>query len=315
MQANTNSEFDQPVFSKICFGCEPLGGVDWGEVNLNDIETAIHSALDNGIDFFDTAASYGLGLSESRLSEILGEKRHHLLLATKGGLKWGTPEFSGRANVIKDSSITSLRAGVEGSLRRLRIDQIPLFYIHWPDSSCDLRDTFDFLMNLRHEGKIRYIGCSNFNANELQVACSVAEVSVLQVPINMLSPPISSEMESVVTKNRVQIVAYNVLANGLLTGKFNSHTRFPKSDRRSRLSLFQGEKYQKALQEVSLLSRAAADQDLTLAQFAIKWALDQQHVSSVVLGIKSQKQILENCALYCSTPKPVVTGIFKPLFK
>jgi aryl-alcohol dehydrogenase-like predicted oxidoreductase len=105
------------------------------------------------------------------------------------------------------------------------------------------------------------------------------------------------------------------LANGLLTGKFNSHTRFPKSDRRSRLSLFQGEKYQKALQEVSLLSRAAADQDLTLAQFAIKWALDQQHVSSVVLGIKSQKQILENCALYCSTPKPVVTGIFKPLFK
>ena len=124
--------------SPICFGCEPLGGTDWGDINVGDIENAIHKALDLGINFFDTAGVYGLGLSEERLSKILGNRRNDVIIATKGGLTWKESQLD-RSVVIKDSSPLAIKKDIECSLRRLRLETLPIFFVHWPDINTQLK--------------------------------------------------------------------------------------------------------------------------------------------------------------------------------
>ncbi len=281
--------------SRICFGCEPLGGTDWGRVDVSDIASAITRALDLGVNFFDTADVYGLGLSEERLSEILGDKRHDVVIATKGGMSWADAPPGGRAVIKRDSSPKYLRSAVEASLRRLRIDSIPIYFIHWPDPNIEIAATFECLARLRDEGKIGQIGCSNFSAAQVRAACDVAEVSYVQLPLNLLDGGLVPDMDELVREKSIGVVAYNVLANGLLTGKYDASSRFPENDRRSRLPRFQGDAFKLALRQVADISLAAAAENLTCAQYAITKVLERAGVVSVILGIKNRQQIEENC--------------------
>lgn len=282
---------------KICFGCEPLGGTDWGQVDVRSIADAVERALELGIDFFDTAAVYGLGLSEERLADILGPRRHDVVIATKGGLGWTTAGADCRATVFRDSSARHLRQGVEDSLRRLKLECIPIYYIHWPDPNTEIREVFEYLMQLKGEGKIGRIGCSNFTADQVRAASEVSEVSLVQLPLNLLENGLAAEMHDTLARKNIGIVAYNVLAAGLLTGKFNKHSRFPDNDRRSRLPLFQGDAFHRALQQVAEIAARAAEQGLTTAQYAIAGVLRLPRVVSAVLGIKSRAQLEENAAI------------------
>jgi len=212
--------------SPFCFGCEPLGGTDWGDVNIAEIEKAIQHSLDLGINFFDTSSVYGLGLSEERLSEILGKNRHDVVIATKGGLSWIQNGSTNRAVFSRDSSPASIIRNIEDSLRRLKIDCLPIFYIHWPDDDVSIHKTFLALMKLRDEGKINKIGCSNFNAAQLEKACSVANVSFVQLPYNILNNYFDMKIQKLCKQYNIKIVVYNVLANGLLTGKYNESSIF-----------------------------------------------------------------------------------------
>ena len=283
-----------PRVSRICFGCEPLGGADWGQINVSDIASAISRALELGVNFFDTADVYGLGASEERLSEILGAKRHEVEIATKGGLSWTNAPVGARAIISRDSSPKYLRGAVEASLRRLRIDRIPVYFIHWPDPNTEIRATFECLAKLRDEGKIGQIGCSNFSASQVRAAYEVSEVSFVQLPVNLLGEHIDLEMAELVKEKGIGVVAYNVLANGLLTGKYNADSRFAQDDRRARLPLFKGERYRSALQQVADISVKAAAENLTCAQYAISWVLRRAGVVSAILGIKNREQIEEN---------------------
>ncbi|MCZ8293229.1 MAG: aldo/keto reductase [Hylemonella sp.] len=285
----------RPDVSKICFGCEPLGGADWGEVDVIAIAGAVERALELGVNFFDTADVYGLGLSETRLSEILGPRRHDVVIATKGGMSWQHSTSGGRATIRRDSSPEYLRGAVEASLRRLRIDSIPIYFIHWPDPNTEIATTFECLSRLRDEGKIGQIGCSNFSATQVRAACDVAEVSYVQLPLNLLDGGLDPDMDELVREKSIGVVAYNVLANGLLTGKYDASSRFPVNDRRSRLPRFQGDAFKLALRQVADISLAAAAEGLTCAQYAITKVLERAGVVSVILGIKNRQQIEENC--------------------
>jgi aryl-alcohol dehydrogenase-like predicted oxidoreductase len=284
-----------PGLSRICFGCEPLGGVDWGEIKVNEIADAIARALDIGINFFDTADVYGLGLSESRLSSILGAKRHDVVITTKGGISWSLEGASGRAITVRDSSPGYLRSAVDASLARLRLDRIPIYLVHWPDSNTDIRVTFDCLMSLKSAGKIQHIGCSNFSVSQIRSACEVADVSFLQLPLNILDRGIEPDLLQLIEEKSLKIMAYNVLANGLLTGKYTAQSRFPVTDRRSRLPLFQGEVFREALSKIERLSSHAAARGLSCAQFAISEIVKRSYVTAAVLGIKNCTQLDENC--------------------
>ena len=289
--------FNISNISKFCFGCEQLGGTDWGEINVSDITSAIHRSLDSGVNFFDTAPVYGLGLSETRLSEILGSKRHDLFIATKGGLSWSDSKLDGRAVVSRDSSKSHLRIGLENSLRRLKLDFIPIYYIHWPDPNVEIRYTFEILSKFQSEGKIMHIGCSNFNELQLRAACEVSDISLVQLPINLLGDSINSKIADFVKDRSIGLVAYNVLANGLLTGKYDKNSRFEFSDRRSRLPQFQGEMFLESLRQVEKISLKATINNMKCSQFSISQVLKFPNVVSVIVGIKNLEQLEENISV------------------
>lgn len=272
-----------------------MGGVDWGEVSIEDISQAILKAIDLGINFFDTAAVYGLGLSESRLSEILGSKRHDLYIATKGGLSWSVSnKLSNRAQILRDSSPKNLRQGVEESLRRLRISRIPIYYVHWPDPNVEIHASFELLNKLLDEGKIDKIGCSNFNLAQITEASKITQISFIQLPLNLLNNQISNELNIFLESKQIKIVAYNALASGLLTGKYNQASIFNENDRRSRLPLFQGENYTKALTKVQEINKLADLQGMSSSQYSIAKILKLPNIASVIVGIKNTKQLEEN---------------------
>lgn len=280
--------------SRLCFGCEPLGGTDWGFVDIAEIGRAIGCALDLGIDFFDTADVYGLGMSEERLSQALGHRRHDVVIATKGGMSWTGATSGVRARIVRDSSPDYIRDAVHGSLRRLRLDVLPIYYIHWPDPRTPVEATFAELEKLRQEGKVRALGCSNFSAGQVALACQSALVEYVQLPINLLEGVPAPDMMGVCDQHRLGIVAYNVLAQGLLTGKYTESSVFPTDDRRSRLPLFQGQQYEEALKRTAQIRERAAACEMTTAQYAIKWVVDQPQVAAAIVGVKSVKQLYEN---------------------
>ncbi len=278
--------------SKFCFGCEALGGNDWGNVDLKEIEKSIHNALDLGINFFDTAAIYGLGLSEIRLSKILGKKRYEVILATKGGLTWGKTN-NGRAKVVKDSSKENIRKGILNSLSRLRIESIPIYYIHWPDETTPLEETFSTLEQARKEGLINKIGCSNFGLEQLIEIKEYCKIDFLQIPMNILEP-FPKKLLDFSQANNLKVIPYNVLASGLLTGKYDISTKFLKNDRRSRDPRFKDQLFINYLKKVDSLKKKARDQNLTITQYSIKEVLNQKSVESVIIGIKNTQQLEEN---------------------
>lgn len=294
--------------SRLCFGCEPLGGTDWGPVDDAEIGRAVKRALDRGIDFFDTADVYGLGLSEERLSKALGQRRHDVVIATKGGVSWSQTDPLARAKIAYDSSPKYIRAAVENSLRRLRLDVLPLYYVHWPDPCTPIEATFAELEDLRTEGKIRSLGCSNYSAEQVAKACQVATVEYVQVPANMIEGAPEPEVLELCARYQLRVVAYNVLAHGLLTGKYTDTSRFSTDDRRSRLPLFQGLRYKEALAKTAQIRNEAAAENLTAAQYAIQWVLRLPHVVSAIVGIKSVGQLEENAGVL-----PVQCAAFAPM--
>ena len=290
-----NKDFSN--LSPLCFGCEPLGGSDWGKVNLNDIEAAIERSLELGINFFDTADVYGLGLSEKRLSKILKERRFNLFIATKGGVSWIKKSNEKRAFTSLNLTPEYITEAVHASLRRLRLDVLPLYYIHWPDANEDMSRTFECLSNLQRQGKINHIGCSNFNTEQLNLAIKRASIDFIQVPINILQGYPDDSFINLCNKFKIKIVAYNVLAAGMLTGKFTVNTEFPDSDRRSRLSLYEGSEFKKQLSKIKKLKVIAESEKLSLTQYSIKSVLDHKDVDYVITGLKTSEQAEENISV------------------
>lgn len=292
--------YKQKKPSLIGFGCEALGGIDWGPFDLKEMERAIHKALDCGITLFDTADIYGLGLSEKRLGRILGQRRHNLWISTKGGIVWKKQTTRKRAMTWKDGSRRHLTSAVEGSLRRLKMEALPIYLLHWPDPFTCLSESFDTLENLRQKGKIEHIGFSNPNSAQLRKAARHAKISFVQTRANFLEG-IDFNLVKTCQGLGISIMVYNVLGAGLLTGKFSKDVRFSSSDRRSRLAAFTKKEIQKINKKLELYRRQAERMGISLPQFAIRWALDCPDVTSVILGIKNRQQLHENLSLAVET--------------
>ena len=153
---------------RIGFGAEPLGGTDWGDVNLVAAHAAVRRAIELGVELFDTADVYGLGLSEQRLGEALGSDRHRVRIVTKGGLRW--EQSSGRANVIRDGSRAHLTHAAEMSLKRLCVERVAFYLLHWPDPTTALTESIDALEDLVRRGLVEAWGLSNHSVTALAVA-------------------------------------------------------------------------------------------------------------------------------------------------
>ncbi len=274
--------------SRLGLGGCPLGGHGWGETDDNNSIQAVRAALDSGINFFDTADVYGLGHSEELLSRALGNERHEAVIATKFGVRRNEQN-----HFVNDISVQYLREALEASLRRLRLDCLPLYYIHWPDGKTPIEDAIEELERCRQEGKIQAIGVSNFSSVQIRSARNIAEIACVQVQLSLVDNE-ALTLEPVLRETKAALVTWGSLAQGLLTGKYDANSRFGWDDRRSRYDNFQGEKFSRNLRTVAIIKKIAQKLNKTPAQVAIRWLLDTPIVSSVLFGAKTPSQVHDN---------------------
>ena len=282
-----------PRVTRLALGCWAIGGHGWGAVNDDDSVQTIRLACDVGVNFFDTADVYGLGRSESLLSSALGEQRQRVTIATKGGIRW---DSSGRTQ--RDSSPTHLRQALEASLGRLRLDCLPLYYVHWPDERTPIGDTVEAMARFREEGLIQHIGVSNFTLKQLREALRVTPIDVVQVQFSILDREATQDIIPLCQEAGAGLVTWGCLADGLLAGKFTGDTRFSADDHRSRHPNFQGDLFLRNLEKAEALRDIAAKVGVTMPQLALRWVLDTPGVSVALFGAKYPGQLRDNLGSY-----------------
>jgi aryl-alcohol dehydrogenase-like predicted oxidoreductase len=278
----------------MALGCEPLGGTDWGQVDLALARQAVGRALELGINLFDTADIYGLGQSEIRLAQTLGAKRHDVIIMSKFGVNWMLGQTGERARTFVDASPRHVVAAVENSLRRLNMDCIPIYFIHWPDPATPLTDTVDALQRCQAAGKIRYLGLSNFSASQIREAYQLIPITVVQIQYNLLNWQTAQGLLDVCDELGINVLAYGTLAQGLLTGKYGRASRFDSNDRRHRLPHFQADALEINLRLVERIRTMSEQHRHSPTQIAIRWVLDTSSIASVIVGAKTPTQIEEN---------------------
>lgn len=282
------------AISRLGFGAEPLGGIDWGEVDEKKAMAAVRQAVERGINYFDTADVYGLGRSEIVLSRALGSKRHDVVVGTKFGVNWHDPAPGQRAQVFYDSSPQRVLEALENSLRRLRLDTIPLYYIHWPDPNTPLEETLAVLARCKEAGKIRAIGLSNFSASQISTASQIVEIDAVQVQYNLIDRFAEIEIFPLCKRLGISVFTYGSLAQGLLTGKYGLDTTFAQDDRRHRLTHFQSGQRKAHQKAIDSLRDVAQMYSKEISQVALRWILENPAVTCAIVGAKNPAQVVSN---------------------
>src|SRR5262245_473896 len=265
--------------STICFGTWAFGG-EWGELDLAANKAAVRTALDLGINFFDTAQAYGFGIAEQFLNQALQPeirtKRQELVLSTKGGLREAGDQL------IRDSSRVWLRQGLEPSLRALGTDYIDLYLIHWPDPTRPMAEVASTLGEFVSEGKVRFVGGSNFSERQIQAFEAARHLDGVQPPYHLFRREIEATILPYCQEHQIGVQAYGPLAHGLLTGRYTPTTTFPANDWRSKSDIFMGDKFRQNLQVVDQLRQMAQQRHCTLPQFAVAWVLAHPAVDCAI---------------------------------
>ncbi|MEK4885997.1 aldo/keto reductase [Bacillus sp. FSL W8-0223] len=247
----------------------------------------VRTALENGVNFLDTAFIYGPKRSEELIGEVLKEfRREDTVIATKGAHK-----FVGDKIEI-DNSPAFLRQAVEDSLRRLQTDYIDLFYIHYPDESTPKYEAVGELKKLKDEGKIRAIGVSNFSIEQLKEANQDGYVDVLQSEYNLFKRQAEKDLLPYTAEQGISFVPYFPLASGLLAGKYTKETKF--DDLRAKNPLFQGEEFVRNLEKVEKLRPIAEAKNTEIAYVVLAWYLTRDSIDALIPGAKKPEQVVNN---------------------
>lgn len=280
--------------TEIGLGTWAIGGADWqfgwGPQDDRDSIRTIHEALDLGINWIDTAPAYGLGHSEEIVGRAVAERRERPLIATKCSLVWGRDRTI--QNVLKRDSF---RREVEDSLRRLKVDVIDLYQIHWPNPDADIEAAWTTLAELQGEGKIRFPAVCNFSSAQMRRAQAIHPVASLQPPYSMLQRQIEHEILPYCKDHGIGVVVYSPMQRGLLTGKITPErmARMDPSDYRTRSPMFREPELPLHLAFVEKLSALAAELGRTPAQLAIAWTLRRSEVTAAIVGSRRPGQAAE----------------------
>lgn len=281
------ADTDESV-SVIGFGCWQMGRRMWTGVLDEDSVAAVHRALDLGVTLFDTADIYGFGHSETLLARALGSYCSKVFIATKGGVRYEP----GRG-FWRDTSAAWLKSACEASLRRLGRDYVDLYQVHWPSSETPLDETMEALIELKDQGKIRFIGVSNYFKDELEQLTRFGPVHALQPQLNIVKRRvINTSTLEFCSRNHIAVLAYGPLCEGLLTGRVGMDTKFEKGDNRSGHDEFEPPERRAAnLQIVQVLLQIANERQRSAAQVAIRWVLAQPGVTTALCGTRTPAQI------------------------
>jgi aryl-alcohol dehydrogenase-like predicted oxidoreductase len=284
-----NSEIN---VTPIGFGAWAIGGsgweFSWGAQDDNDSIAAIREALDLGINWIDTAAVYGLGHSEEIVARALEGVKNRPYIFTKCSRTWDDPHRIGFC--LKADSI---RRECEDSLRRLRVDVIDLYQIHWPVPDADIEEGWTEMVKLKEEGKVRYIGVSNFNVAQMRRAKTIAPITSLQPRYSLIHREIEPEILPYALQENIGLIAYSPMASGLLTGAMTREraANLPSDDWRRNNRDFQEPLFSRHLRLVELLRAIGIRHGRTTGEVALAWVLRQTAITGAIVGIRRSDQL------------------------
>jgi aryl-alcohol dehydrogenase-like predicted oxidoreductase len=263
----------------------------WGPQDDAESFAAVRRALDSGINWIDTAAVYGLGHSEEIVGRAIAGRRDEVIITTKCGLVWDEGSTSPYGRLKAES----VRREVEASLRRLNVEAIDLYQIHWPDPDRDIEEAWGVIADLIREGKVRYGGVSNFSVAQLQRVQAIHPVASLQPPYSMLRRGIEKDLLPYCAANDIGVIVYSPMQAGLLTGKFTKEhvANLPQDDWRKRDHHFREPELSANLALVERLCPIAERHGRAVAQLAIAWVLRRSEVTAAIVGARRPSQIEE----------------------
>ncbi len=273
----------------IGLGTNAVGGHNiYPNLNEETGKDLVRAAIDNGINLLDTAYIYGPERSEELVGEVIKERgsRDDIVLATKGA-----HEFKGE-EVVYNNSPSFLKQSVENSLKRLQTDYIDLFYIHFPDEHTNKAEAVGALKELKDQGKIKSIGVSNFNLEQLKEANKDGYVDVLQSHYNLFHRDAEEDLLPYTAEQGISFIPYFPLASGLLAGKYDENTTF--DDIRSKDPLFQGEAFKANLKKVDQVRNIANAKGVEVTHLILAWYLTRDSIDVLIPGAKRQEQVVDN---------------------
>jgi aryl-alcohol dehydrogenase-like predicted oxidoreductase len=277
----------------IGFGAWAIGGGNWefawGPQDDDESIAAIHRALELGINWIDTAAIYGLGHSE----EIVGRAVKSFsgakpLVFTKCSMRWHQDR-----SIYRSLKPASLAEELEGSLRRLGVETIDLYQIHWPNPDEEIEEGWEALAKFQQQGKIRWIGVSNFNVEQMKRAQKIAPITSLQPPYSMLRPAVEKEILPFAQANGIGVINYSPMVSGLLTGAMTAERikTLPADDWRRKSVEFNEPKLSKNMRLVELLREIGSGHGVAPGVVAVAWTLHNPAITSAIVGGRSGKQV------------------------
>ena len=285
--------------SAVGLGTWAIGGWMWGGTDERESVAAIHASLDAGVTLIDTAPAYGLGRAEEIVGKALSGRRDKAVIATKCGLVWHTRQGNhffdedGRP-VHRHLGRESIFHEVEQSLRRLATDYIDLYITHWQDPTTPIEETMRALEDLRAAGKIRAIGASNVNLEELEIYVKIGGLDAIQERFSMLDREIEAQLLPVTTANGVATLSYSSLALGLLSGSIGPERVFSGDDQRRDNPRFSVANREKVTRFAEAIRPIAQEHEASIAQIVIAWTLAQPGITFALCGARNPAQALDN---------------------
>jgi myo-inositol catabolism protein IolS len=283
--------------SAIGFGCWEVGG-GYGQVDETEFARAVGRALDLGVNCFDTAEGYGMGASERALGQALGSRRDEAIVVSKFGMN-----YRDKPN-LRDSSRARVVASIDKSLKNLGTDWIDVYLVHWPDRETPFEETMAALDEIVEEGKVRFVGLSNFKPDEIEACMNARRVDVVQYGWNMFDRRMQNDVFPYCEEHGIGVMAYGSLAFGLLTGTFTEDMDFGGGDWRSRQgkmgsirlfdALFGPESFPRNVRAVEELKGIAARYGKSLPQLALRWAISNPVVSTALVGCRTVAEVEDN---------------------
>jgi aryl-alcohol dehydrogenase-like predicted oxidoreductase len=281
--------------SEAALGTWVTGGWAWGGSDEAQSLEAIHRALELGFNFIDTAPVYGFGRSEEIVGKALKQwgRRDEVVIATKCGLDWDDEHKF----IQRNSSPERIMQEVDDSLRRLGVERIDILQIHWPDPKIPFESSLETLTKAREAGKIRYIGLSNFSRDQLEECLKYGEILSLQPPYNIFERAAENDVLPFCVERGIATLVYGGLCRGLLSGKFTGDEKFAKGDLRRGDPKFKPDRFRQYVKATEALKKVAAKYGKTLAQFSLRWTLQQPGVTTVIAGARTPQQAEDNAGV------------------
>ncbi len=288
--------------SALAVGTWAIGGAGYGEVDDQSSIDAIRAMIDGGVNLIDTAPVYGSGYSEKIVAKaIQGLDRSKLLIATKVGVGTTTLKhvrgIDPMSNGGRDASFANIMYECEQSLRRLGTDYIDFYFIHWPDVGTPIEESMDAFNTLKKQGKIRFIGVSNFNKEQILECEKYAKVDAIQPPYSMVVRNDEELMKWCVERG-IATFTYGSLGAGILTGSFRKPPEFERDIRGTFYPFFREPYFSKVMKVLDVMDEISAETGKPLAQIAINWSTQKNYVSTALCGVRNIREAAENCATF-----------------